>query len=99
MAERIFPQGVGLAQRETSVRDCACADGLSETARLNCGCASMCCCPSLIAGPAGPAGPAGETPTFTIGTVSTGPEAEVTITGTAPDYVLNFVIPVDQPAE
>ena len=52
-----------------------------------------------IAGEIGPTGPAGEdgvTPTFTIGTVTTGApgtEASVTITGTAPDYVLNFVIP------
>ncbi len=58
--------------------------------------------PAGPAGPAGPqgeqgipgeAGPAGATPTFTIGTVTTGTPAAVTITGTAPDYVLNFVIP------
>ena len=50
-------------------------------------------------GPTGATGPAGEdgvTPTFTIGTVTTlepEEEATVTLTGTAPDYVLNFGIP------
>lgn len=49
--------------------------------------------PTGPTGATGPTGPAGETPTFTIGTVTSGPTAEVTITGTAPDYVLNFVLP------
>ena len=47
-------------------------------------------------GATGPTGPAGETPTLTIGTVTTGApgtEASATITGTAPDYVLNLTIP------
>ena len=47
-------------------------------------------------GSTGPAGEDGVTPTFTIGTVTTlepEEEATVTITGTAPDYVLNFGIP------
>ena len=44
----------------------------------------------------GPTGDAGETPTLTIGTVTTGApgtEATATITGTAPNYVLNLTIP------
>ena len=50
--------------------------------------------PTRPTGPTGPAG--GETPTFTIGTVTTGEpgtEASATITGTAPNFVLNLVIP------
>ena len=52
--------------------------------------------PQGIQGDVGPTGADGITPTITIGTVTTGApgsEASVTITGTAPDYVLNFVIP------
>lgn len=47
-------------------------------------------------GVAGEKGADGVTPTFTVGTVSTGAAgstATVTITGTAPNYVLNFTIP------
>ena len=47
-------------------------------------------------GPTGPTGPTGTTPTLTIGTVTTGDpgtEASATITGTAPDFVLNLTIP------
>ena len=47
-------------------------------------------------GPTGPAGIDGETPTLTIGTVTTGApgtDAEATITGTAPNFVLNLTIP------
>ena len=47
-------------------------------------------------GPTGPQGLPGETPVLTIGTVTTGEpgtEADATITGTAPNYVLNLVIP------
>ena len=47
-------------------------------------------------GPTGPAGIDGETPTITIGTVTTGDpgtEASATITGTAPNFVLNLTIP------
>ncbi len=47
-------------------------------------------------GPTGPAGIDGETPTITIGTVTTGDpgtEAAATITGTAPNFVLNLTIP------
>ena len=50
-------------------------------------------------GPTGPTGPAGAdavTPTLTIGTVTTGApgtDANATITGTAPDFVLNLTIP------
>ena len=50
-------------------------------------------------GPTGPTGPTGadaETPTLTIGTVTTGApgtDASATITGTAPDFVLNLTIP------
>ncbi len=43
-----------------------------------------------------PAGAAGTTPTFTVGTVATGAAgsaAAVTISGTAPAYVLNFTLP------
>lgn len=53
-------------------------------------------CMSGPTGPTGPAGPQGETPTISIGTVSTGlpgTDAEATITGTAPDFVLNLTIP------
>lgn len=60
-------------------------------------------------GPAGPQGPQGEpgpagedglTPTLTIGTVTTGApgtDAEATITGTAPNFVLNLTIPQGEP--
>ena len=47
-------------------------------------------------GPTGPAGLDGETPVITIGTVDTGlpgTPASATITGTAPNFVLNLVIP------
>ena len=53
-------------------------------------------------GPTGPAGADGtdgidgETPVITIGTVTTGEPgsaAEATITGTAPNFVLNLTIP------
>ena len=47
-------------------------------------------------GPTGPQGLAGETPTLTIGTVTTGEpgtDASASITGTAPNYVLNLTIP------
>ena len=50
-------------------------------------------------GPTGPTGPTGadcETPSLTIGTVTTGEpgtEASATITGTAPNFVLNLTIP------
>lgn len=47
-------------------------------------------------GPTGPAGEPGETPSLTIGTVTTGDpgtEASATITGTAPNFVLNLTIP------
>ena len=53
-------------------------------------------------GPTGPqglqgeTGPSGETPTLAIGTVTTGApgtEATASITGTAPNYVLNLTIP------
>lgn len=44
-------------------------------------------------GPQGPAGVAGATPTLSIGTVTTGPTAAATITGTAPNFILNLTIP------
>lgn len=47
-------------------------------------------------GAAGAKGADGQTPTFTVGTVTTGEagsSASVTMSGTAPDYVLNFAIP------
>ena len=47
-------------------------------------------------GPTGPAGADAEPLTLTIGTVTTGnpgTEASASITGTAPDYVLNLTIP------
>ena len=52
-------------------------------------------------GPAGPQGEQGEpgvTPTFTVGSVTAGDTPAVTITGAAPDYVLNFVLPTAAPA-
>ena len=54
--------------------------------------------PQGATGPAGPQGEAGVTPTFTVGTVTTGAQAQVTLTGTPPDYVLNFVLPDAAPA-
>ena len=45
-------------------------------------------------GPTGPTGADGLTPTLTIGTVTTGPNADASITGTAPNFVLNLVLPV-----
>ena len=47
-------------------------------------------------GPTGPTGADAPTPTLTIGTVTTGApgtEAAATITGTAPDFILNLTIP------
>ena len=47
-------------------------------------------------GPTGPAGIDGATPTISIGTVTTGDpgtEASATITGTAPNFILNLTIP------
>jgi len=47
-------------------------------------------------GPTGPTGEAGETPTLSIGTVTTGApgtEASASITGTSPNFVLNLTIP------
>ena len=47
-------------------------------------------------GPTGPAGADAETPTLTIGTVTTGApgtDAAASITGTAPNFVLNLTIP------
>ena len=47
-------------------------------------------------GPTGPTGLDGATPTLEIGTVTTGDpgtEAIATITGTAPNYILNLTIP------
>lgn len=49
-----------------------------------------------LTGATGPTGEAGETPTLTIGTVTTGEpgtDASATITGTAPNYILNLTIP------
>jgi hypothetical protein len=51
-------------------------------------------------GPTGPTGADGETPTITIGTVTTGDpgtEAAASITGTAPNFILNLTIPQGQP--
>lgn len=62
--------------------------------------------PQGIQGETGPQGPQGEagtdgiTPTLAIGTVTTGApgsEAEASITGTAPNYVLNLTIPQGLP--
>ena len=47
-------------------------------------------------GPTGPTGATGETPTLEIGTIATGEpgtQAAASITGTAPNYVLNLTIP------
>ena len=52
--------------------------------------------PTGLDGATGPTGPAGDTPTLTIGTVTTGDpgtEAAATITGTSPNFVLNLTIP------
>lgn len=52
--------------------------------------------PTGPTGPTGSTGPAGETPTLTIGTVTTGDpgtEASASITGTPPNYILNLTIP------
>ena len=56
----------------------------------------MCHFRTWTTGPAGADGVDGETPTLTIGTVTTGDpgtEATATITGTAPNFVLNLTIP------
>ena len=58
-----------------------------------------CCFPANNSGATGPTGPTGndgETPTLTIGTVTTGApgtEADAEITGDAPNFVLNLTIP------
>ena len=47
-------------------------------------------------GPTGPTGATGETPTLEIGIITTGEpgtQAAASITGTAPNYVLNLTIP------
>lgn len=52
--------------------------------------------PTGTTGPTGPTGATGATPTITIGTVTTGDpgtEASASITGTAPNFVLNLTIP------
>ena len=55
--------------------------------------------PQGIEGATGPTGPTGAdatTPTLTIGTVTTGApgsDAQASITGTAPDFILNLTIP------
>ena len=60
--------------------------------------------PTGATGLTGPTGPSGEigptgpttTPTLTIGTVTTGDpgtEADATITGTSPNFILNLTIP------
>ena len=52
--------------------------------------------PTGETGPTGPTGVAAETPTLTIGTVTTGApgtEAAAEITGTAPNFTLNLTIP------
>ena len=52
--------------------------------------------PTGPTGETGPTGPIGDTPVLTIGTVTTGDpgtEASATITGTAPNFVLNLTIP------
>jgi len=46
-----------------------------------------------IQGVAGSQGPAGPTPTLTIGSVTTGAVASASITGTAPTWTLNLVLP------
>lgn len=48
-------------------------------------------------GPPGDQGPPGPTPNFTIGTVAQGLTAAVTLTGTALNPVLNFVLPQGNP--
>ena len=50
----------------------------------------------LLNRPTGPTGATGETPSLTIGTVTTGDpgtEASATITGTSPNFILNLTIP------
>lgn len=52
--------------------------------------------PTGATGPTGPTGADGLTPTLTIGTVTTGApgtDASATITGTAPNFILNLTIP------
>ena len=52
--------------------------------------------PQGPAGPQGPPGEDGDTPTLDIGTVTTGApgtDAAASITGTAPNYLLNLTIP------
>ena len=47
-------------------------------------------------GPTGPTGATGDTPILTIGTVTTGApgtDADATITGTSPNFILNLTIP------
>ena len=111
MAEYTFPLNGDLLNKQTVVHDfsgaraddCGCCRPIC--------CPSMIVGPQGPEGPAGPVGPEGpegpagpqgepgETPTFTVGAVTAGPEAAVTITGTAPNYVLNFVLPTDTPVE
>ena len=109
MAEYTFPLNAGLINKPTAVQSFAAAEP------AGCGCCRpvvSCAClipgpmgpqgetgPAGAQGPAGPQGEAGVTPTFTIGTVTAGDTAAVTLTGTAPDYVLNFVLPTAAPAE
>ena len=52
--------------------------------------------PTGETGPTGPAGVDAESPTLTIGTVTTGApgsESSATITGTSPNFILNLTIP------
>jgi hypothetical protein len=45
-------------------------------------------------GPTGPTGPEGPSNELSIGSVTQGPTAQVSITGTSPSQTLNFVLPV-----
>jgi len=47
-----------------------------------------------VQGVAGSAGPAGPSPTLAIGTVTTGPTAAASITGTSPNFFVHLVLPL-----
>lgn len=49
------------------------------------------------AGPSGPSGPAGPANILTLGSVTTGPTANVTITGSSPAQTISFVLPEPVP--
>ncbi len=104
MASFTLPLNAHLTEQQTNVQRFAAAPEACGCCRPLASCACLIPGPQGEQGEQGPAGPQGEqgepgfTPTFTVGSVTAGDTPAVTITGAAPDYVLNFVLPTAAPA-